>query len=112
VLAIPVFAADGNQTWSGKVDFWESTVANRVKENTNKKCYNKFSGSPYNYAIYVHFTQKNDVDQGIVCVKTKFKHGDEKNLNTSAVENQSINLRAAREYWLDTKVQLSGIWNP
>lgn len=109
VLVTTVNAA--TTTWSGKVNFWESTVATSTKDNTSTKTTASFTGNPYSSNIYIYLTQKTS-GGAIISIKTKFSFKDSKTLNTSAVNGQSINLRAAREYVLDTQVQLSGKWNP
>lgn len=106
-------AADGLEMWIGKVDFWVSRVDTRDKENSRNTTHESFTGSPYNKAIYIYLTQRNSASDGIVSAKTKFKTGDIKNsLSTSAIKTQVIELHAAREYILDTQVQLYGYWNP
>ena len=111
LLASTILAADGVKNFAGSVDFWESTVATRTKENTKKVTGINFSDSPGSSLIYVYFSEKKS-DGAIVAAKTKFKEGNVKELKTTGVKGNSIRLRAAREYVLDTKVQITGSWIP
>ncbi len=115
VLSTSVFAArpSGAEQWGGSADFWEATVASKGKTDNGSQQYVSFDGSP-TQGIYVYFTGKEGLfgNNGIVAPKTKIKHGDEKNINTTAINGTYVNLRAAREYVLDTQLYINGYWKP
>lgn len=112
VIAICVFASapPGSSQWSGSVDFWETKVGSNItKSNTNTTAFESFTGSPYSLNLFL--TMKK-TDGAIATAKTKFALGNEKNLPTGAVKDNVLNLYAAREYVLDSKVAVNGSWLP